>query len=398
MCFSYIPTDTSSKITHPTHGTLEVEYYNLPPSISYLSSSMIQHNDVTKQATEPSTLTPPPSPPTSEDTQNNNKEKSDKNGQHIEESVTSVSTKEPRRPPRACDSTDTMLASAATSIHNYYNLINFENRTNDIFSSEPVTPPPPRLPKRRPFLVTQSRSQSPPSSQSFGNHLRNFIKEHNVSDNKREKSCPTPSYPLEEDFQHHAVENGFNSNFAGSRVGIQGGPPPLRRMSAGSRGSFSSLAQSATAFNNNNESSVPFTENHSKHERNTQMGNQPLDAGAGIIATTESNPTAVSSNPMNSITNPPRLVHGYRNGSSNSNAASTAFCNNNGNNNTKHSRRFHQSISSSANSSMRKSGRRSASQGGSACRCKSSKIYIFFLYYNDEISFRLINNKVMNYQ
>ena len=333
---------------------------------------MIQHNNKTTQATQPPTLTPPPSPPTSEDTQNNNKQKSDKNGQHIEESVASVSTKEPRRPPRACDSTDTMLASAATSIHNYYNLINFENRTNDGFNSDPVTPPPPRLPKRRPFLVTQSRSQSPPSSQSFGNELRNFIKEHNVSDNKREKNCPTPSYPLEEDFQHHAVENGFNSNFAGSRVGIQGGPPPLRRMSAGSRGSFSSLAQSATGFNNNRGSPVPFTGN--KHDRNVH---RPHDAVAEIIATTKSNPTVVSANAMSSITNPPKLVHGCRNGSSNNNDVPAAFCNNNGNNITKHSRRFHQSISSSANSSMRKSGRRTVSAGGSACRCKSSKILIF---------------------
>ena len=97
------------------------------------------------------------------------------------------------------------------------------------------------------------------------------------------------------------------------------------------------------AFNNNNESSVPFTGNHSKHERNIQMGDQPLDAGAGIIDTTESNPTAVSSNPMSSITNPPRLVHGCRNGSSNSNAASTAFCNNNGNNNHRNCSRYYES-------------------------------------------------------
>ena len=56
------------------------------------------------------TLTPPPSPPTSDDTQNS-EQKTNSNGQQFTGNETSVLIKEPRRPPRACDSTDTMLAS-----------------------------------------------------------------------------------------------------------------------------------------------------------------------------------------------------------------------------------------------------------------------------------------------
>jgi hypothetical protein len=213
-----------NQYTHPK----EVEYYNLLPSTT-LPPSLTQHKDNKQNIidTTHATLTPPPSPPSSDDTQNT-EQKTNGNGQQIKGTETSLLIKEPRRPPRACDKMDTMLASAATSIHNYYNLITFENKSHDILHSAPVTPPPPRLPKRRPFLVTQSRSQSPPASFSFGNSSKNnFIS----SGNNPITKYPISSFPLAEDFQHQAVENGFCSNFAGSRSGILGGPTPLRRLS-----------------------------------------------------------------------------------------------------------------------------------------------------------------------
>ena len=268
--------------------------------------------------------------------------------------------KEPRRPPRACDSTDTMLASAATSIHNYYNLINFENKSNDI----PVTPPPPRLPKRRPFLVTQSRSQSPPASFSFGgNASKNTC--HSSVNNSNRNNEPSP-FPLEEEFQHQAVENGFSSNFAGSRVGIQGGPPPLRRMSTGSRASFTSSVTSTTVFNNNNDITHSMVNGnyHSDLDRGSTC-NQGQDPISNFMTRPTAPPSSVASS--NFVLNHQKPSHGCRNG----NATSAVCCNNNiSSGSAKHTRRFnHQS--SSMNSSIRKSGRRSA--GGSSCHCKTGK-------------------------
>ena len=268
--------------------------------------------------------------------------------------------KEPRRPPRACDSTDTMLASAATSIHNYYNLISFENKSNDILNTDPVTPPPPRLPKRRPFLVTQSRSQSPPASFSFGgNASKNTC--HSIVNNFDRNNEASP-FPLEEDFQHQAVEDGFNSNFAGSRVGIQGGPPPLRRMSTGSRGSFTSSVTSTTVFNNKNDitHSIVNGNHHSDLDRGSTC-HQVQDSISNFLPRSNAAPpsSVASSNIVSNHQNP---SHGCRNGNN-------TFCNNNSSANAKHKRRFnHQS---SLNSSIRKSGRRSA--GSSSCRCKTGK-------------------------
>ena len=338
----------------------------MPQSLKKLPISNLSHhyeNEVLQEMSRPnthSTLTPPPSPPNSEDTQhlNNNKDKL-----HFKGSDNSVLLKEPRRPPRACDSTDTMLASAATSIHNYYNLINFDNRAGDIINSAPVTPPPPRLPKRRPFLVTQSRSQSPPASFSFGNSSNTQFQ--SLTNESNNNNLP-PSIPLDEDFQHHALENGFNSNFAGSRIGIQGGPPPLRRMSTGSRGSFNSSAAPNTVFNqNNNFTNVTNDKHHSGvnrdltcHSTHDSVSNFMTTSAAVANSSIASSTVAVSNHAKPG-------THGCRNGHNN---MPTTFSNGNS---TRSSKRFNQHQPSSLNSSVRRSGRRST--GGSSCRCKSSK-------------------------
>ena len=357
LIFSNNEIEIADHYTQQNNGS-EVEYYNLLPSTTS-TSSVSQHKNGkhTLMQTTHSTLTPPPSPPSSDETQNNEQQINGK-GQQQKGNETSVLIKEPRRPPRACDTTDTMLASAATSIHNYYNLITFENKSNDVFNPAPVTPPPPRLPKRKPFLVTQSRSQSPPASFSFGSKGNNG----HASANDSENSYLSSPFTLEEDFQHQAVENGFSSNFAGSRVGIQGGPPPFRRMSTGSRGSFTSSATSATLFNHNiGNTHPPFNGNHHGQDRvstchPTQSKEPSFIATGGVASSTASNQVSNHSKP----------IHGCRNG--NNTVLFPSFCNNN--NNTKQARRL-QLQSSSVNSSMRRSGRRST--GGSVCRCKTSK-------------------------
>ena len=269
-------------------------------------------------------LTPPPSPPDSGKTQ-----KLDKSLQNLEYSENSVLMKEPRRPPRACDSTDTMLASAATSIHNYYNLINFENKSHDILNSAPVTPPPPRLPKRRPFLVTQSRSQSPPSSFSFGNSSKYQSSESN-------NNIQSTSIPLEEDFQHHALEHGFNSNFAGSRVGIQGGPPPLRRMSTGSRGSFNSSSTANTAFNQNNNITHSIHDKHHSGMNRDVTCHSTHDSVSNFMATSAAvASSSLASSTTNVFANHSRPgTNGCRNGH---NSVPTSF---NNVNNNRSSKRF----------------------------------------------------------
>ena len=355
-------TNTTQKFCENINNSSEVQYYNIPSSLTKLPNTNQFHhyeNEAVQEMSRPTmhaTLTPPPSPPNSEDTQ-----KSNKTQNNSQERENSVFMKEPRRPPRACDTTDTMLASAATSIHNYYNLINFENKSSDILNSEPVTPPPPRLPKRRPFLVTQSRSQSPPASFSFGNGSKNLTSESN--NNNR------PSLiPMDEDFQHHALEHGFNSNFAGSRVGIQGGPPPLRRMSTGSRGSFNSSATANTVFNQNNNNINSVNDNHHSgmnrdltcHSTQDSVSNFITTSAAVATSSIASSTAAPVSNHVNSG------IHGSRNGHT---SMPTSFSNIN--NNTKSSKRFHSHQPSSLNSSVRRSGRRST--GGSSCRCKSSK-------------------------
>ena len=355
-------------------ATSESQYYNLPPSLTKLPNvNQFHHyeNESVQEMSRPTThatLTPPPSPPNSEGTQ-----KFDKDNSQDKVSENSLLIKEPRRPPRACDSTDTMLASAATSIHNYYNLINFENKSGDILNSAPVTPPPPRLPKRRPFLVTQSRSQSPPSSFTFGNSSKFQSSESNNNNQ-------TSSIQMEEDFQHHALEHGFNSNFAGSRVGIQGGPPPLRRMSTGSRGSFNSSTTANTVFSqNNNMINSRNDKNHSALNRDVTC-HSTHDSVSNFITTSA---VVATSSGASSATNP--VLHharpgtnGYRNSHNN---VPTSF---NNVNNIRSSKRFNSHQPSSLNSSIRRSGRRSTN--GSSCRCKTSK-YIKNMQTNLERSF-----------
>ena len=370
-CFESIYSGEDARVSIPYHQQNqqnEVEYYNLLPSTTLTSSSAKQTNGCQNLIhSGNSALTPPPSPPNSDGTQNSDQNKSNNGGQSMFENETSLLVKEPRRPPRACDRTDTMLTSAANSIHNYYNLISFDGNSNDMLHSAPVTPPPPRLPKRRPFLMT-SRSQSPPPCFSFNNSSDPKYSLPSIN-NTITKHSPSP-LTIDEDLQHQALENGFTSNFARSRVGIQGGPPSLRRMSTCSHGSVaSSSITSTTVFNNN----VTNNQSNDRRGNNTHPG---LDKGSNCHQTQESLSNYMVSIPPSSSAVPSpdlnhqQLSHVYRGGNSNGH---TSHCN--GTNNARQQRRFHHQAS--LTSSQRKGGRRA---GGTACRCKTTSKYLLWIY------------------